>query len=154
MSRGRARRRFFSRGRERVRGDKGASALELMMTMGVIFFLLFALVHVSLIASTKLLTNYSAWIAARVWAVNKEDPVGKAQQAGTAVLGILAWGPIDSSFIDVQEGNEGVEVNYETPLGMPFLLKNDAAGRITTRGWGAVPRDPNGFDEKGDNRER
>jgi hypothetical protein len=153
MSTAGARRRGPS-GRGRAGDDEGASALELMMTMGVIFFLLFALVHVSLIASTKLLTNYSAWMAARVWAVNKDDAVGKAQQAGTAILGILRWGPIDEGFVDVQEGNEGVEVNYETPLGMPFLLTNDTAGRITTRGWGAVPRDPNGFEEKGDNRER
>ncbi len=47
----------------------------------------------------------------------------------------------------------GSMVNYETTLGIPFILKNNAAGRITTRGWGAVPRDPNGFGEDGDNRE-
>jgi hypothetical protein len=85
--------------------------------------------------------------------VNKDDGVGKAQQAGTAILGIIRWGPIESGFIDVQQGNEGVEVNYPTTLGIPFLLKNDSAGRITTRGWGAVPRDPNGFEERGDNKE-
>ena len=137
-----------------ARGEKGQSALELMMTMSLIFFLLFSMVHVSLISCTKLLTNYSAWIAARVWAVNKDDARGKAQQAGVAVLEILRFGPIDTSFVDVQEGNEGVAVNYETTLGVPFLLKNNAAGHVTTKGWGAVPRDPNGFDEKGDNRER
>lgn len=142
------------RRRGRAGTEEGASALELMMTMGVIFFLLFALVHVSLIASTKLLTNYAAWMAARVWAVNEDDGAGKARQAGTAILEIMSWGSVDEDFIDVQEGNEGVEVNYETTLGMPFLLSNDTAGRITTRGWGAVPRDPNGFEEKGDNRER
>jgi hypothetical protein len=85
--------------------------------------------------------------------VNEDDAVGKAKQAGTSILEIIKWGPIEESFVDVQEGNEGVEVNYETTLGIPFLLKNNAAGRITTRGWGAVPRDPNGFDESGDNKE-
>lgn len=124
------------------------------MTMSLIFFLLFAMVHVSLICSTKLLTNYSAWAAARVWAVNKDDARGKAEQAGVAILEILRFGPIDSSSIEVQEGNEGVEVSYETTLGVPFLLKNNAAGRITTKGWGTVPRDPNAFEENGDNRER
>ncbi len=138
----------------RARGEKGQSALELMMTMSLIFFLMFAMVHVSLICCTKLLTNYSAWAAARVWAVNKDNARGKAEQAGVAILEILRFGPIDTSFVDVQEGNEGVEVNYETTLGVPFLLKNNAAGHVTTRGWGAVPRDPNGFEEEGDNRER
>jgi hypothetical protein len=134
--------------------ERGNSALELLMTISVIFFLMVAIIQVSLISSTKLITNYSAWIAARVWAVNKDDAVGKAQKAGTAVLGILKWKEPENGFIHVQEGNEGVEVEYETTLGIPFLLKNDTAGRITTRGWATVPRDPNGFDESGDNRER
>ena len=138
----------------RRRGEEGTSALELMMTISIIFFLMVAVIQISLISCTKLLTNYSAWIAARVWAVNSKDPVGKAQTAGMGVLQIMRWGPISSSFINVQEGNEGVEVNYETSLGIPFLLKNNAAGHITTRGWGAVPRDPHGFEERGDNRER
>lgn len=142
------------RRRRRSGGEEGQSALELMMTMSLVFFLLFAMVHVSLICCAKLLTNYSAWAAARVWAVNEDDPTGKAQQAGVAILEILQFGAIDSSFVEVQEGNEGVEVNYETTLGVPFLLKNNAAGHVTTRGWGTVPRDPNAFDEKGDNRER
>ncbi len=132
----------------------GQAAFELMMTMSLIFFLLFAMVHVSLICCTKLLTNYAAWSAARVWAVNKDSARTKAEQAGVAILEILQFGPISSSFIDVQEGNEGVEVSYETTLGMPFLLKNNTAGHVTTKGWGTVPRDPNAFDEKGDNRER
>ena len=136
------------------RNEKGQAAFELMMTMSLIFFLLFAMVHVSLICCTKLLTNYAAWSAARVWAVNKDSARTKAEQAGVGILEILQFGPVSSSFIDVQEGNEGVEVSYETTLGMPFLLKNNAAGRVTTKGWGTVPRDPNAFDEKGDNRER
>lgn len=138
----------------RTRGELGQAAFELMMTMSLIFFLLFAMVHVSLICCTKLLTNYSAWAAARVWAVNKDNAGTKAEQAGVAILEILRFGPIDSSFVDVQEGNEGVEVSYETTLGVPFLLTNNAAGHVTTKGWGTVPRDPNAFQEKGDNRER
>jgi hypothetical protein len=139
--------------RIRRRGDEGTSALELMMTISIIFFLMLAVIQVSLISVTKLITNYAAWSAARVWAVNKDDAVGKAKQAGTAILEIVKWRAIDPSFIDVQEGNEGVMVSYETTLGIPFLLKNNAAGRITTKGWGAVPRDPNGFTERGDNKE-
>lgn len=124
------------------------------MTMSLVFFLLFAMVHVSLICCAKLITNYSAWASARVWAVNKDGATNKAQQAGVAILEIFQFGAISTSFINVQEGNEGVEVNYETTLGVPFLLKNNAAGHITTRGWGTVPRDPNAFNEFGDNRER
>ncbi len=137
----------------RGRGEKGVSAIELMMTISVIFFLMLAVIQVSLISITKLITNYAAWSAARVWAVNEDDGVGKAKDAGVAILSIVKWGPIDTSFVDVQEGNEGVEVNYATTLGIPFVLKNNATGRITTRGWGAVPRDPNGFGEEGDNKE-
>ena len=138
----------------RGKSESGQSALELMMTISIIFFLMASVIHISLISCTKLITNYSAWIAARVWAVNEDDGAGKARQAGKAVLEILRWRPIEDGFIDVQEDNEGVMVKYETTLGMPFLLKNNPSGTITTRGWGAVPRDPRGFEEKGDNRER
>jgi hypothetical protein len=112
-----------------------------------------AVIQVSLISVTKLITNYAAWSAARVWAVNEDDGVGKAKDAAVAILGIVKWGPIDPNFVDVQDGNEGVEVRYETTLGIPFLLKNNQAGRITTVGWAAVPLDPNGFGEQGDNAE-
>jgi hypothetical protein len=139
--------------RRRNRSEEGTSALELVMTISIIFFLKLAVIQVSLISVTKLITNYAAWSAARVWAVNKDDAVGKAKQAGKSILEIVRWVPIEDSFIDVQEENQGVEVNYETTLGIPFLLKNNQAGRITTRGWGAVPRDPNGFTERGDNKE-
>lgn len=138
----------------RLRGEEGVSALELMMTMGVIVFLMLALVQVSLICSTKLISNYAAWISARVWAVNEDDALGKADQAGMAVLEILQWQPITANFITVQPGNEGAFVEYETTLGIPFILENNSAGRITVEAWGAVPLDPNGFSEKGDNRER
>jgi hypothetical protein len=108
-----------------------------------------------LICCTKLITNYSAWISARVWAVNKDDAEGKAKKAGTEVLKALRWGTISTNFVQIQPGNEGAEVNYETTLGIPFILMNDTAGRITTRGWGAVPRVPKVSDEeKGDNKEQ
>ena len=138
----------------RAAGQAGTSALELMMTISIVFFLMLAVIQISLISVTKLITNYAAWSAARVWAVNEDDAEDKAIQAGTAILKIIDWGTIDPGFIHVQPGNEGVEVRYETTLGIPFLLKNNQAGHITTVGWGTVPRDPNGFNEEGDNRER
>jgi Flp pilus assembly protein TadG len=139
--------------RRRGGGEEGTSALELMMTISVIFLLMLAVIQVSLISITKLLTNYAAWSAARVWAVNEDDAEGKAKQAGVSILEIIDWGTIDEGFVTVQSGNEGVLVEYETTLGIPFLLKNNQAGRITTVGWGTVPRDPNGFGESGDNKE-
>ena len=146
-------RRLLFRSHDR-RGEEGTSALELLMTMGVIFFVMVASIQIAFICCTKLITNYAAWISARVWAVNKDDAVGKAEKAGMEVLKALRWTNITKDYINVQESNEGVEVRYKTTLGIPFILQNDSAGRITTVGWGAVPRDPNGFDEAGDNRER
>jgi len=51
--------------RDRRRGEEGTSALELMMTISIIFFLMLAVIQVSLISVTKLITNYAAWSAAR-----------------------------------------------------------------------------------------
>lgn len=125
------------------------------MSMGVIFFLLLAVIQISLICCTKLVANYSAWIAARVWAVNTEGESSKAKQAGVAVLKTIEWKTISEDFIGVQPANEGVMVEYPTTLGIPFVLTNDSAGRITVEAWASVPRDPNlDESEKGDNRER
>jgi hypothetical protein len=124
-----------------------------MMTMTIVFCLLFAIVQISLISSTKLLTNYAAWIAARVWAVNEDDGVGKAKQAGVEILKIMQFGPATIDDVQFQEGNQGFLVKYETTLGIPFIMTNNQAGHVTTQGWGIVPRDPRGFEEYGDNRE-
>jgi hypothetical protein len=125
------------------------------MTFGLVVFLVVAVVQISLICSTKLITNYSAWIAARVWAVNEDDPEDKARDAARTVLRALNWG-VGSWRVSVnlQEENEGVEVQYRTPLGIPFILTNDQARRVTTLGWGAVPVSPlRDVDEVGDNKE-
>ena len=125
------------------------------MTFGLVVFLVVAIVQLSLICSTKLITNYSAWIAARVWAVNEDDAKDKATDAAETVLRALdwGWGPWRVT-VDFQEENEGVEVLYRTPLGIPFILTNDQAHRVTTLGWGAVPKSPlRDVDEVGDNQE-
>ena len=123
------------------------------MTFGVVIFLVAAVIHISLICCTKLITNYSAWMAARVWAVNDQDPNGKAREAAKQILKAMDWGVNDSNVqVNVEGDNEGVEVRYRTPLGIPFLLANNSQQRITTLGWGTVPRKR--IDETGDNRER
>jgi hypothetical protein len=129
--------------------------VEFVLSFGLVTFLLVALVQLSLICSTKLIANYSAWIAARVWAVNVDDPVGKARAAATEVLRALDWGVRGGNVsVDVQTDNEGVEVRYRTPLGVPFILENDSARRVTALGWGSVPLSPlRDADEVGDNRE-
>ena len=91
-------RRLLFRSHDR-RGEEGTSALELLMTMGVIFFVMVASIQIAFICCTKLITNYAAWISARVWAVNKDDAVGKAEKAGMEVLKALRWKTITKDFM-------------------------------------------------------
>jgi len=133
---------------------RGQTTLEFLMTFGLVMFMITAIIHISLICCTKLITNYSAWIGARVWAVNKTDPTGKARDAALRVATVLNWGVSASTVeVKVETANEGVEVNYKTPLGIPLLLTNDSSGRITCRAYGAVARDPLVGIEVGDNKE-
>ena len=102
--------------RTRQRNEKGQAAFELMMTMSLVFFLLFAMVHVSLICCTKLLTNYAAWSTARVWAVNKDRPRTKAEQAlahGCEHVVVYTRDDFVPTVMDVTDG-EGCAVVYES----------------------------------------
>lgn len=136
------------------RDGRGQTTLEFLMTFGLVMFMITAIIHISLICCTKLITNYSAWIGARVWAVNKNDPTGKAREAARRVATVLNWG-VNASTVEVkiETANEGVEVSYKTPLGIPLLLTNDSSGRVTCKGYGAVARDPLVGIEVGDNKE-
>ena len=135
--------------------EGGQTTAEFVLSFGLVSFLLVAIIQLSLICSTKLITNYSAWIAARVWAVNPDDPSHQARAAAMDVLRALDWGVRSANVsVDIQEGNEGIEVRYRTPLGIPFILNNDRDHRIATLGWGAVPLSPlRDAEELGDNRE-
>ena len=136
--------------------EGGQTTAEFVLSFGLVSFLLVAIIQLSLICSTKLITNYSAWIAARVWAVNPDNPEQKARAAAMQVLRALDWGVRSTNVrVDIQAGNEGIEVNYRTPLGIPFILKNTPDHRVATLGWGTVPRSPlRDVEEVGDNRER
>ncbi|MGH9461110.1 MAG: hypothetical protein ACRD1X_07815 [Vicinamibacteria bacterium] len=141
---------------DRSRGHRGQTTVEFVLSFGLLSFLLVAVIQVSLICSTKLIANYSSWIAARVWAVNPDDPNRRARGAAMDVLRALDWGvgPANVS-VDIQAGNEGVEVRYRTPLGIAYMLKNDRGHRVTALGWGTVPLNPlRDVAEQGDNRER
>jgi hypothetical protein len=140
----------------RLKGHRGQTTAEFVLSFGLLSFLLVAVIQVSLICSTKLIANYSSWIAARVWAVNPDKPNGKAREAAMEVLKALDWGVRASNVsVNIQAENEGVEVRYRTPLGIAYILKNDRAHRVTAYGWGTVPLNPlRDIAEQGDNRER
>ncbi|MBZ5553867.1 MAG: hypothetical protein LAO21_14180 [Acidobacteriia bacterium] len=157
----------------RRRNEKGQVLLEFILNFVIFFFLLYALVIISMVASTKLLTNYAAFAAARAWSVNVDngDDMDKAKDAAKDVLRAMKWntdilGDIDG--VDVNKGSchgisgsggggdnkdACIEVTYKTSLRVPRLLSGASSSGIKI-----IARMPmrqesiKENDEKGDNK--
>lgn len=139
----------------RRRGEKGQVLLEFLINFIIFFFLLWALVEIALIASTKLLTNYASWAAARTWSVRVDegDGMSDARQAATDVLKAMNWGPsVEANDSQSKFGRTGIYVDYRTTLGIPRFLTQSHSSTVTTRGFAPMIQETiRQGDEKGDN---
>lgn len=136
--------------------EKGQVLLEFLINFLIFFFLIWALVEIAMIASTKLLTNYASWAAARAWSVNidKGDGMNEAKDAAKDVLRAMNW---NSSGVDTQKASchntsDCLEVNYQTTLGIPAFLAHTPSASVKTLGRAPMPQETiKDSDEAGDN---
>lgn len=153
--------------------EDGQVLLEFLINFLIFFFLLWSLVIITMIASTKVLTNYAAFAAARAWSVNVDnsDDMDKAKDAAKDVLGAMNWGS-GSSGIDVNKaschgvggsggggggGGSGesacIEVSYQTTLGIPTFLAGTSSSAVKTIGRAPmIQENIKKNDETGDNK--
>jgi hypothetical protein len=145
--------------------EEGQVLLEFLINFLIFFFLIWSLVIISMIAGTKLLTNYAAFAAARAWSVNVDDNDGmdKAKDAAKDVLKAMNWGS-GGSGIDVNKaschgldsGGAGqsacIEASYQTSLGIPTFLAGTSSSAVKTLGRAPmIQENLKKNDEKGDN---
>ncbi|MBZ5537171.1 MAG: hypothetical protein LAO31_14545 [Acidobacteriia bacterium] len=156
------------------RAEEGQVLLEFLINFLIFFFLIWSLVIITMIAGTKLLTNYAAFAAARAWSVNidNNDDMDKAKDAAKDVLGAMNWGS-GGSGIDVNKaschgvgsggggggggGGSGesacIEVSYQTTLGIPTFLAGTSSSAVKTIGRAPmIQENIKKNDEKGDNK--
>jgi hypothetical protein len=154
------------------KSEEGQVLLEFLINFLIFFFLLWSLVIITMIASTKVLTNYAAFAAARAWSVNVDsnDGMDKAKDAAKDVLGAMNWGSSGSG-IDVNKaschgvggggggggGGSGettcIEVSYQTTLGIPTFLAGTSSSAVKTIGRAPmIQENIKKDDEKGDNK--
>lgn len=148
----------------RSRREEGQVLLEFLISFLIFFFLIWSLVIIAMIASTKLLTNYSAWAAARAWSVNVDngDGMDEAKSAAKDVLSGIRWGGAVSSLlgtgINVQDssgtyGRKGIIVDYQTTLGIPTFLAGTSSSALKARGFAPMIQETiKASDEAGDNK--
>jgi hypothetical protein len=157
--------------KQKRRAEQGQVLLEFLINFLIFFFLIWSLVIITMIAGTKLLTNYAAFAAARAWSVNVDnnDDMDKAKDAAKDVLGAMNWGS-GGSGIDVNKaschgvgsgggggGGSGesacIEVSYQTTLGIPTFLAGTSSSAVKTIGRAPmIQENIKKNDEKGDNK--
>jgi hypothetical protein len=142
----------------RGKAEEGQVLLEFLINFFIFFFLIWALVQVAMIASTKLLTNYASWAAARAWSVNVDsgDGMSEAKEAAKDVLSGMHWQDLSSDAVKEGSGTysrTGIVVDYKTTLGIPTFLTQHSGSATTTRGYAPMTQEPiKKDDEDGDNK--
>lgn len=139
--------------------ERGQVLLEFLLNFLIFFFLIWSLVMVALIASTKLLTNYASWAAARAWSVNVDnsgDDMKTARDAAKEVLKAMHWQDLSDGGVSESSGTygrTGIVVDYQTTLGIPTFLAGTGSSAVTTRGFAPMTQEPiKKSDENGDNK--
>jgi Flp pilus assembly protein TadG len=135
-------------------GERGQSATETMIMMSFLFLMIFAIVHMAMLASTKFMVNYAAFAAARAAVV-----AGSERLAAIQVTDNLRWwrNPL-LNLPNVRRTTRtiagvrrpGVEVTARVPFGLP-IFNSVPTGGIRVVGFAPVAVQP-GVPIRGDNR--
>jgi hypothetical protein len=119
--------------------ESGQVLLEFLINFVILFFLIWALVEIAMIAGTKLLTNYASWAAARAWSVNVDngDGMDEAKSAAKDVLKGMNWKSLSDDGVKKtnMSSRDGIEVDYQTTLGIPAFLAHTSSSSVTTKGF-------------------
>lgn len=144
--------------RRAAHGTRGQATVETLVTLGFLLFLMLALVHLSLLASAKSLTNLAAFSAGRTMMVRGETCAalswGGAWSfvAAETVLDALRWSDWSLARVAVEypkcgvfEKRRGIFVIFNTPFGQPFFQTG-----VPVTAFSPVAMQP-GIPEVGDN---
>ncbi|MEW5982529.1 MAG: TadE family protein [Acidobacteriota bacterium] len=129
----------------RAQRTSGQSMVETCVSLTIVMMIVLALIHLSMLAVTRHVTNYAAFAGARV-AMYGGRQDARPREAGTTVLRILPWGGGASKL-------ERVGDNYRVELRVPFaypLFNNAPGGRTVVRSEAPVCAQPD-IPETGDN---
>lgn len=140
--------RLPARGRGR-RVDAGQATTETMLMMSFLLLMIFGVVHMAMLMSTKAMVNYAAWTASRAAMVG-----GSHQLAAMAVMDNLRWTtpPIVRETTKTIRGRQrrGMEVTVFVRFGLPIFNAVPTPG-VRVVGFAPLARQPN-IPERGDNR--
>lgn len=136
------------RGRGR-RVDAGQATTETMIMMSFLLLMIFGVVHMAMLMSTKVMVNYAAWAAARAAMVGENQTL-----AAMAVMDNLRWTspPLVRETTKTIRGKsrQGIEVTVLVQFGLP-IFKAVPTGGLRVVAFAPVAKQPN-IPERGDNR--
>ncbi|MCL4848237.1 MAG: hypothetical protein KJ066_16975 [Acidobacteria bacterium] len=117
--------------------------------MSFLLLMIFGVVHMAMLMSTKAVVNYAAWTASRAAMVG-----GSHQLAAMAVMDNLRWTtpPIVRETTKTIRGRQrrGMEVTVFVRFGLPIFNAVPTPG-VRVVGFAPLARQPN-IPERGDNR--
>lgn len=138
----------LARGRGR-RVDAGQATTETMIMMSFLLLMIFGVVHMAMLMSTKAMVNYAAWAAARAAMVGENSTL-----AAMTVMDNLRWTspPIVRETTKTIRGKNrrGMEVTVRVQFGLP-IFNAIPTGGLRVVGFAPVAKQPN-IPERGDNK--
>lgn len=133
----------------------GQSMVETCIALTIVMMLVVAIIHLSMIAVTRYMTNYAAFSAARVMVYGggspPDDPLlhgssAEARRAAETVMDMFPWG---DGHLYVQRTGGAYRVELTVPFGYP-LFNNAPGARTIVRSEAPLYTQPD-IPEVGDN---
>lgn len=130
----------------------GQSLVETTIALTIVLLVVFALVHLSMLAVTRHLANFAAFSAARASVYAGAGDRGRAEEAARSILRVL---PRGTEFVRLDPNVSGrgmLRVEVLSPFSYP-LFSSGAGGKVTVAAEAPLYVQPS-IAEAGDNASR
>lgn len=134
------------------RGASGQSLVETTIALTIVLLVVFALIHLSMLAVTRHIANFAAFSAARASVYSGASDRGRAEQTARSILRIL---PRGTEFLRLDPNVPGrgtLRVEVLSPFSYP-LFSSGASGKVTVAAEAPLYVQPS-IAEAGDNASR
>ena len=131
---------------QRLRRTSGQSLVETMFSLMIIMMIVVGLIHLSMLAATRHLSNYAAFAAARASMYDGFSGLGQAEGAASDITSVL---PRGTYLVGAMPGMSNMRVEVSSPFSYP-LFSSGSFGGVMVAAQAPMYKQPY-ISEQGDN---